>query len=194
MVLAFPILADYASTAGRGGGWCMSHTDIISTRKHRLRCVRAMCCCTDIRILAWGAVWQENLYRTQVQYPSKKYYTWLCTRKRRFTWKTLSGEPYLRLHYKKADSSQLSTSLLNVGCLQTASLVVRNPVRTYPACGSVRPLDEEERKPFHRNRSILSQPSSSGEAPMDAGQELLYGCNWVTSPISPLLMWATSPS
>ena len=30
-------------------------TDINSTRKHRRRCVRAMCCCTDIRIFRHGS-------------------------------------------------------------------------------------------------------------------------------------------
>lgn len=39
----------------QGSGWCMSRTDINSTRKHRLRCVRAMCCCTDIRIFRHGS-------------------------------------------------------------------------------------------------------------------------------------------
>lgn len=54
MVLAFPILADYAVLPA-GSGWCTPRTDIISTRKHRLRCVRAMCCCTDIRIFRHGS-------------------------------------------------------------------------------------------------------------------------------------------
>ena len=54
MVLEFPILADYAVLPA-GERLCMSRTDINSTRKHRLRCVRAMCCCTDIRIFRHGS-------------------------------------------------------------------------------------------------------------------------------------------
>ena len=54
MVLAFPILADYAVLPTGERLVYVTHGHQ-STRKHRLRCVRAMCCCTDIRIFRHGS-------------------------------------------------------------------------------------------------------------------------------------------
>lgn len=42
----------------QGSGWCMSRTGISSIPRHRRRCVRAMCCCTDYAYSGMGAVWQ----------------------------------------------------------------------------------------------------------------------------------------
>ena len=55
MVLAFPILADYAVLPAGERLVYVTHGHQSQHARHRRRCVRAMCCCTDIRISRHGS-------------------------------------------------------------------------------------------------------------------------------------------
>ena len=68
MVLAFPILADYAVLPAGERLVYVTHG-----HQHRLRCVRAMCCCTDIRIFRHGSRLETGIcISIRVQCPSRK--------------------------------------------------------------------------------------------------------------------------